>query len=72
VYVVTRRQREKTGTVYRVNIATGKMDLWRPFGEGLAVGALSMGGSYLSGDEGAYAYRYMQVLSQVYVVRGMK
>lgn len=72
VYAVTRRQREKTGTVYRVNTVTGKMELWRPFGEGLAVGALSMGGSYLSGDGGAYAYRYMQVLSQVYVVRGMK
>jgi Tol biopolymer transport system component len=72
VYVVTRRQRGKTGTVYRVNIVTGKMESWRPFGEGLAVGALSMGGSYLSGDGGAYAYRYTQVLSQVYVVRGMK
>jgi hypothetical protein len=33
---------------------------------------LGAGGSYLSGDGGAYAYRYMQVLSQVYVVRGMK
>jgi len=72
VYAVSRRQHEKTGTVYRVNIVTGKMELWRPFGEGLAVGALSMGGSYLSGNGGAYAYRYTQVLSQVCVVRGMK
>jgi len=72
VYAVTRRQRGKTGTVYRVNTVTGKMELWKPFGEGLAVGALSMGGSYLSGSGGAYAYRYTQVLSQVYVVRGMQ
>jgi len=41
-------------------------------GEGLAVGALSIGGSYRSGDGGAYVYRYTENLSQVYVVRGMK
>jgi dipeptidyl aminopeptidase/acylaminoacyl peptidase len=72
VYVVPIRQRERTGTVYRVNTVTGKSELWKTLGEGLMVGALSRGGSYLSGDGGAYAYHYMQTLSQVYVVRGMK
>jgi len=48
------------------------MKLVRTFGEGLAAGTVGMGGSYLSGDGGAYAYLYMQTLSQVYVVRGMK
>jgi Tol biopolymer transport system component len=72
VYAVPIRQRERTGTIYRVNTVTGKSELWRTFGESLMVGALSRGGSYLSGDGGAYAYHYMQTLSQVYVVRGMK
>jgi len=48
----------------------GKMQLVRTFGGDLAAGTVSMGGSYMSGDGGAYAYRYMQVLSQVYVVKG--
>jgi hypothetical protein len=48
------------------------MELWRTFGEGLAAGAVSGRGSYRSGDGGAYAYIYVQTLSQVYVVRGMK
>jgi hypothetical protein len=26
----------------------------------------------MSADQGAYAYRYTQILSQAYVVRGMK
>ncbi len=72
LYVVSTRQREKTRNVSRVNTVTGKMEPWKTFGEGLAAGAVSVGGSYRSGDGGAYAYLYVQRLSQVYVVRGMK
>jgi Tol biopolymer transport system component len=72
VYAFARRQRANTGTVYRVNAVTGKMEQWKTFGEGLAAGAVSAGSSYRSGDKGAYAYLYVQTLSQVYVVRGMK
>ncbi|HEY6302387.1 MAG TPA: protein kinase [Terriglobales bacterium] len=72
VYVVSNRQREKTGTVYRTDAVTGKMEPWKTFGESLPAGAVSFSGSYLSGDGGAYAYVYAQTLSQVYVVRGMK
>ncbi len=72
VFAAPTRQRDKTGSVYRVNVVNGKMELVKTFGEALAAGTVSMGGSYMSGDGGAYVYRYMQVLSQVYVVRGMK
>jgi hypothetical protein len=49
------------------------MELWRTFGEGLAAGdVLGTSGSYRSGDGNAYTYNYIQTLSQVYVVRGMK
>jgi hypothetical protein len=72
VLALPTRQRDKTGKVYQVNAVTGEMKLVRTFGEGLAAGTVGMGGSYLSGDGGAYAYLYMQTLSQVYVVRGMK
>jgi len=65
-------QREKTGKVFSVNIASGKMELVRTFGGDLPAGAVSIGSSYLAGDGGAYAYRYMQLLSQAYVVKGMK
>jgi eukaryotic-like serine/threonine-protein kinase len=72
LYAVLRRQRERLGTVYRVNTVTGKLELSKTFGEGLPTGALSVGGTYRSGDGGAYVYLYEQTLSQVYVVRGMK
>jgi Tol biopolymer transport system component len=72
VFAVPTRQRDKTGNVYRVNTVTGKMELVKSFGEGLAAGAWSVAGTYRSGDGGAYVYLYTQTLSQVYVVRGMK
>jgi Tol biopolymer transport system component len=71
VYAALRRQRQKTVAVYRVNIETGKMELWKTFGEGVA-GSMRLTGAYLAGDGGAYVYPYEQTLSQVYAVRGLK
>ncbi len=65
-------QSNGTGNVYQVNSVTGKMDLWKTFGDTLPAGTAGIGGSYISGESGTYAYHYMQTLSQVYVVRGMK
>jgi Tol biopolymer transport system component len=72
LYAASSRRHEKTAMVYRVNAVTGKADLWKTFGEELPVGASSYGWSYLAGDGGAYVYLYDAILSQVYVVRGMK
>ncbi|MGB8009975.1 MAG: protein kinase [Terriglobales bacterium] len=71
VYATLRRQREKARAIYRVDVGTGKMELWKTFGEGVA-GSVKTTANYLSGDGGAYAYLYEQTLSQGYVVRGMK
>jgi eukaryotic-like serine/threonine-protein kinase len=72
VYAASPGQRDKKGTVYRVDTVTGKMEIWKTFGEGLVAGALTVDDSYMMGEGGAYAYLYVQTLSQVYVVRGMK
>jgi eukaryotic-like serine/threonine-protein kinase len=65
-------QSEKVGKVYRVDVVTGKMVLDKTFGEGLESGIGNVGAYYLPAANGAYAYVYMKVLSQIYVVRGMK
>jgi serine/threonine protein kinase len=72
VIALPARQQSKSGSVYRVDVVTGKMELARTIGEDLAAGSVSLSASYLSGDGGMYAYRYMQTLSQVYAVKGMK
>jgi Tol biopolymer transport system component len=62
----------KTVQVYRVNIQTGKMEPWRTFGEETGAGVSSVGAPRLSSDGSAYAYVYGRVLSEAYVVTGLK
>jgi eukaryotic-like serine/threonine-protein kinase len=70
--LVASRRREKTAKVYKVNIVTGQMDLWRTFGADSGAGFSSVDTIYLSYDGTAYAYRYNQLTSQAYVVTGLK
>jgi Tol biopolymer transport system component len=71
VYAVSSQRRERAAKVYRVNAATGKMEFWKTFGEGLPAGATA-GGPKFSSDGSAYAYAYEQILSVAYVVKGLK
>ncbi len=72
LYATVNRLGEKTVKVYRVNIASGKMEPWRVIGESLPTGVTSVRAPFLSSDGSAYAYVYSQILSQAYVVRGLK
>jgi len=72
LYASSNRLQQRTAKVYRVNIATGKMDLWKTFGESMSVGVTNVGAPHISVDGNAYAYVCSQVLSQAYVVRGLK
>jgi hypothetical protein len=72
VYVAARGWDQKTVEIHQVNIATGKMDSWRTFGQEAAAGVLHTNAPLFSSDGAAYAYLYIQALSQAYVVTGMK
>jgi eukaryotic-like serine/threonine-protein kinase len=72
VYVLSSQRPEGAAKVYRVNAITGKMEFWKTFGENLKAGVASVGGPHFSSDGNAYAYVYVQVLSQAYVVKGLK
>ena len=72
LYAASNRLHTRTAKIYRANIATGKMELWKTFGEALGVGVTNVSAPRFSSDGGAYAYVYSQVLSQAYVVKGLK
>jgi WD40 repeat protein len=72
VYAFSSRENEKTAKVYKVNVVTGKMEFWRTFGGETAAGVKGVGGLRLSRDGTAYAYVYSNVLSQAFVVTGLK
>ncbi len=72
LYVLSSQSREDAARVYRVNVATGKMEFWKTFGTNLPAGVANVGGPRFSSDGTAYAYVYSRVLSQAYVVKGLK
>ena len=72
VYVISSRRGDKAAKVYQVNTVTGKMELWRTFGAEVAAGGAGVGGLHFSSDGTAYAYVYSRVLSEAYVVSGLK
>lgn len=71
VYVVESHSHERTVKIFRANVTTGKMDVWKTFGDSLPTGA-NAGSMLFSSDGSAYVYLYSQILSQAYVVKGLK
>jgi len=72
LYVASGRVGQRVAKVYKANPASGKMDLWRSFGEATGAGITATGAPIFSSDGSAYAYVYVQVLSEAYVVTGLK
>jgi Tol biopolymer transport system component len=71
IYVSANSLGQKTSKVFRLNIATGKMEFWREFGTALS-GITSIAPVHISQDGSAYAYVYIRVLSQAYIAKGLK
>jgi eukaryotic-like serine/threonine-protein kinase len=71
IYVADSHLRTRAVNALRMNLATGKLEPWKNFGETLPTGANAFG-PLSSSDGSAYAYGYTQTLSQAYVVKGLK
>jgi len=71
IYVGSSLRQEAAADVFKVDVESGKMTPWRRFGGELAA-ARNVGPPAIVDDGNAYAFVYVQVLSEAYVVRGMK
>jgi eukaryotic-like serine/threonine-protein kinase len=72
LYVTSNRATDRVAKVYKLNTTTGKKEFWKTFGADAASGFGGVGGPHLSKDGTAYAYVYDRVLSEAYVVTGLK
>lgn len=72
LYVSSRQGDARTAKVYRLDVATGKMEFWKEFGAGLPSSASRVVAPEFSTDSTAYAYSYDQLLCDTYVVKGLK
>jgi eukaryotic-like serine/threonine-protein kinase len=65
-------QAVKSVKVFRVSVQTGTMEPWKTFGGETGEGVSFISPPNLSSDGSAYAYLYGRVLSEAYVVKGLK
>jgi Tol biopolymer transport system component len=72
LYVASTHAGQKVAKVNKVNVTTGKMEPWRTFGEGAAAGVTGTSAPRFSSDGSAYAYVYVQVLSEGYIMTGLR
>jgi Tol biopolymer transport system component len=72
VYVTLSGLRTKVSKVSRLNLQTGKMEPWKTFGEATGAGVTAVSPPRLSSDGSAYAYLYVHILSEAYVVKGLR
>jgi eukaryotic-like serine/threonine-protein kinase len=72
LYAFYSQQHKGAAKIVRINLATGKMEFWKTFGADLAGTGVNAGPPRFSSDGSAYVYSYTQVLSQAYVVKGLR
>jgi hypothetical protein len=66
------RKTESTPKVYVVDLSTGQNELWREVMPPDPTGIVNVWGVHVGPDERSYYYSYMQTLSDLYLVEGLK
>jgi Tol biopolymer transport system component len=66
------RQDELPARVFRVDVASGRKELWKTLGPSDPAGVIGLGHVILTPDGTSYIYNYRRALSDLYLVEGLK
>ncbi len=66
------RSRESPARVFKVNVATGRRELWKTIAPGDRSGLVSIDNIVMTPDARSYAYGYEQILTSLEVVEGLR
>jgi Tol biopolymer transport system component len=72
VYVAPTKMGSRSMQVFRADVQTGRMEPWRTFGDAAGAEGAHVVAPHLSSDGNGYAYLYVRVLSEAYVVTGLR
>jgi Tol biopolymer transport system component len=72
LYARSRNLREVPAKVYRLDLSTGRKDLWKELGPADLSGVSSVVFIVITPDARSYAYTYNNRLSNLYLVEGLK
>jgi serine/threonine protein kinase len=67
-----RRWDEMPARVFRLDLGTGRRELWKQIMPADRTGVIDIRGILPTPDGRAYAYSYLRILSELYVVEGLK
>jgi Tol biopolymer transport system component len=66
------RFREMPAKVYRVDLSTGRKELWKELMPADPTGVINLGSILITPDAKSYAYTYARALSELYWIEGLK
>ncbi len=66
------RPAELAAQVFHLDLASGSRKLWKQFAPADPAGVVSIGPIHLTTDGKAYVYSYFRILSDLYLVRGLR
>ena len=71
-YLYTGARRELPGRIFRFELATGARALWRTLLPADPAGVRVIGNIHVTPDGASYAYTYSRILSELYLVTGLR
>ncbi len=71
-YLFTGERRELPGRIFRIEMASGKRELWRTLLPTDPAGVRVIGNIHITPDGASYAYTYSRLLSELYLVTGLR
>ena len=71
-YLFTAERRELPGRIFRVEVAGGKREPWRTLLPTDPAGVRVIGNIHVTPDGASYAYTYSRILSELYLVTGLR
>jgi len=66
------RRAELPARVYRLDLATGRKQLWKELMPADPAGVISVAAVQISADESSWIYNYRRVLSDLYLLQGIE
>jgi hypothetical protein len=66
------RRGQVPARIHRIDLASGRRELWRTIAPADAAGVFSITSFVLTPDGRSYAYSFSRVLSDLYVVDGVR
>ena len=72
LYMLRSRRPSSQATIYRVEAATGRQQVWKEITPADPAGVTEIYSAQIAADDRSYFYTYVRRLSDLYLIEGLK